>query len=161
MWFKVKTCLLCRCGPATRVTILKDSLTGHPTGTAYVQFLTCAQAAAALALTGSALLQRPITVTPKPSRPHPTPTPSFQHPSSMVVAAPYSPFGYQHSAPQYSGAPYSGSSFSGRGEWTQTGRGRCGRGASHASRGGRNSARGGRGSEQNKSNVYIRPGLKQ
>ena len=150
--------MLCRCGPTTRVTILKDNTTGHPSGTAYVQFLTSTQAAAALALTGSALLQRPITVAPKLPKPALSHMSSFQYPSPRIAAAPFDPFGFQFSEAQFSANQYSGS-----GEWTPKGRGRgrSWRGGASISRGGRGSATGRRGSEQNKSNVYIRPGLER
>ncbi|DBA73496.1 hypothetical protein WJX77_009911 [Trebouxia sp. C0004] len=147
------------CGPTSRVTILKDSFTGHPSGTAYVQFLTSTQAAAALALTGSALLQRPITVAPKPPKPPASShMSSFQYPSPRIAAAPFDPFGFQFSEAQYSANQYSGS-----GDWTPKGRGtgRSWRGGANSSRGGRSIATGGRGSEHNKSNVYIRPGLER
>ena len=55
-----------RAGAAERVTLLKDPHTQHPTGKAYVQFQSVAQAAAAVGLTGSMLLQRVITVVLKP-----------------------------------------------------------------------------------------------
>lgn len=147
----LRVLLLCRCGPAARVTILKNKMTGHPTGTAYVQFLTSTQAAAALALTGSLLLQRPIAVMPKPSKPNFSlasiaPHPSMQHAGPRIAAQPWIPFvGYQP----------------GSGEYSSRGRGRAPRGRSHVSRGGRSAVRGGRGSENTKSNVYIRPGVKQ
>ena len=139
------------------MTILKDNITGHASGTAYVQFLTSTQAAAALALTGSALLQRPITVAPKPPKPALSHMSSFQHPSPRIAAAPFDPFGFQLSETQHSANHHSG-----RGAWTPRGRGRgrSWRGI-NSSRGGRGIATGGRGSEQNKSNVYIRPGLEQ
>ncbi|DBA80348.1 TPA: hypothetical protein ACH3X2_007295 [Trebouxia sp. C0005] len=144
------------CGPTTRVTILKDNITGHPSGMAYVQFLTSTQAAAALALTGSALLQRPITVAPKPPKPAPGHMSSFQYPNPRIAAAPFDPFGFQ-----FSEAQYSANQFSGRGVWNPKGRGRgrSWRGDANSSRGGRGIATGGRGSKQNKGNVYIRPGL--
>ena len=142
--------MLCRCGSAARVTILKDKMTGHPTGTAYVQFLTVTQAAAALSLTGSLLLQRPITVLPKPSKP------SYALSSHSSI---------QHASPRFTAQPYNlfGGYQSGSGEYTPRGRGRgrAGRGGSHFGRGGRSAVRGGRGSTSVKSNVYIRPGIKQ
>ena len=151
----IRSLLLCRCGPATRVTILKDKMTGHPSGTAYVQFLTSTQAAAALALAGSLLLQRPIAVMPKPSKPSYalpviTSHASIPDASHRVAAQPYNAFvSYQSGRGEY--APR------GRGR----GRGRASRGQQHFSRGGRTASRGGRGSETAKSNVYIRPGMKQ
>lgn len=134
------------------MTILKDGITGRPTGTAYVQFLTSMQAAAAVTLTGSAMLQRPITVSPKPFQP--AYKPSMQYPSSRGDAL-YSSLSIHHLTvgPQYSGPQYSG-----KGGSTPRGRGRGRRGAPYVSTGG---AKGGRGSEQSKSNVYIRPGLQQ
>ena len=149
--------MLYRCGPATRVTILKDKMTGHPTSTAYVQFLTSTQAAAALALTGSLLLQRPIAVMPKPSKPsyaQPVITshPSMQGANPRVAAQPYDPYAaYQSGSGEYAT----------RGRGRGRGRGRASRGQQHLSRGGRSSSSGGRGLENAKSNVYIRPGLKQ
>ncbi len=123
-----------------------------------MQFLTSTQAAAALALTGSALLQRPITVAPKPPKPAPRHMSSFQYPSPRIAAAPFDPVGFQFSEAQYSANQYPG-----RGDWTPKGRGRgrSWRGGANSSRGGRGIATGGRGSEQNKSNVYIRPGLER
>ena len=147
--------MACRCGPAARVTILKDKMTGHPTGTAYLQFLTPTQAAAALALTGSLLLQRPIAVMPKASKPSYALTAYTANPSNQVATPrlagqPYTPFvDYQPGSGGY--APR------GRGR----GRGRASRGQPHVSRGGRSSVRGGRGFDNVKSNVYIRPGIKQ
>ena len=134
------------------MTILKDNVTGHASGTAYVQFLTSTQAAAALALTGSALLQRLITVAPKFPKPALSHMSSFQYPSPRIAPAPFDPFGFQFSETQHSA----------RGAWTPRGRGRgrSWRGI-NSSRGGGGIATGGRGSEQSKSNVYIRPGLEQ
>ena len=116
-----------------------------------MQFLTSTQAAAALALTGSALLQRPITVAFKPPKALTSHLSRFQHASPRVATAPYAPFPFQYGEPQYAAVQYSG-----RGGWTPkgAGRGRSWRGAAHGSKGGR-------GSLQSKSNVYIRPGLKQ
>ena len=147
--------VLCRCGPPSRVTILKDKNTGHPTGAAYVQFVTSTQAASALALTGSLLLQRPIAVIPKSSKPNyalPVITPhlSTQSARPRVAAQPCDPFGsYQSGSGEY--AP--------RGRGRE--RGRASRGQQRLSQGGRNSFRGAQGSENAKSNVYIRPGLKK
>ena len=155
MCSELRSHLLCRCGPAARVTILKDKSTGHPIGAAYVQFLTSTQAAAALALTGSLLLQRPIAVMPKPSKPsHALPVmvsdPSFQRASLRVAALEYDSFmNYEPGSGEY--AP----------QGRARGRGRASRGQQHSSRGGRTFSRMGRGSEKAKSNVYIRPGIKQ
>lgn len=126
-----------RAGVPERVTFLKDPNTQHPTGKAYVQFQTTAQAAAAIGLTGSTLLQRVITVVPKPAKPLPTHTTSYSgHQPPNSFAHPFQSF-----------PPRTES-----GVW-QRGRG------SHNSRG-----RGGRGPNtlvSSKSNVYIRPGMKE
>ena len=83
---------------------------------------------------------------------------SFQYPIPRIAAAPFDPVGFQFSEAQYSANQYPG-----RGDWTPKGRGRgrSWRGGANSSRGGRGIATGGRGSEQNKSNVYIRPGLER
>ena len=144
---------LCRCGLVARVTLLRDKMTGHPTGTAYIQFLTAAQAAAALALTGSLLLQRPIAVMPKLSKP------SHAFTSSMLYSS------VQDASPSSGPQPYSSFASYHSGNRNQIprgrGKGRGSRGGTYLSRGGAHGVGRGRTSEQGKSNVYIRPGLKQ
>ncbi|CAL8464716.1 g4251 [Coccomyxa elongata] len=58
------------CGMVMNVTIARD-LQGNPRGFAHVEFSNELEAQNALSLSGSILLQQPITVTPKINRPQP------------------------------------------------------------------------------------------
>lgn len=128
---------VCRAGVVERVTLLKDAITHHPTGKAFIQFQAVAQAAAAISLTGSTLLQRVVTVTPKP------------------VTTPQAASNVRGQMPQHSFAPPLQSfspRFGSENSWQSQGS----RSQSY-SRG-----RGVRGPPallKSKSNVYVRPGL--
>ena len=133
--FGMQACVhTCRAGVPERVTLLKDAVTQHPTGKAYIQLQTVAQAAAAIGLTGSTLLQRVITVLPKPAQ---------SGPSTNAAYFSTQPGQYGFAPPQMSFAPHMSSADS----WqSQIGRGR-GRG------------RMGNIAMASRSNTYIRPGL--
>lgn len=126
--------MVCRAGVPERVTLLKDAITQHPTGKAYIQFQTVAQAAAAIGLTSSTLLQRVITVIPKPAKPGPS-TNAFYFSSQAEQ--------YGFAPPQMSFPPH----LSYDGSWQ--------------SQGGQGRGRIGNLAVANRSNTYVRPGLNQ
>ena len=128
---------VCRAGVVERVTLLKDAITQHPTGKAFIQFQAVAQAAAAISLTGSTLLQRAVTVTPKP-------VPNAHAASYVSGQMPQPSF----APPLQSFSPRFGSGDS----WQSQGS----RGQSY-SRG--RGVRGPTALLKSKSNVYVRPGL--
>ncbi|EFN60040.1 hypothetical protein CHLNCDRAFT_133263 [Chlorella variabilis] len=121
------------CGYIQRITHLRDPASGRRSGVAYMQFSTAAEAQAALALDGSALLQRTVRVVPSDS-------PAARVAASRVLRAAQPPPGLLP-IPMFA-APISP---------------RMGRGRSHH-RGGGNSGRGGRGGGRGHGSFrYVRP----
>ncbi|KAL4855256.1 Polyadenylate-binding protein 2 [Chlorella vulgaris] len=110
------------CGYIQRITHLRDPGSGARSGVVYMQFATAAQAQAALALDGSALLQRAVRVVPSDS-------PAARVATSRVLRASFPPSGPMP-MPLFA-APQHGSMASGRNHYRRGG----GRGDGSSGRG--------------------------